>query len=614
MASKTSRTFVWIILGLVMVGLVGFGSSNFGGSTRSIGTVGDAEVDTNLYFRELQNALNAQRSVTGQTTPIALAIEFGITRQVLERVLFAATLDNEASRLGVSIGDEALREQLMQMPGFQGLTGGFSADNYNDALRNAGLNAADFEADLRGDMSRTLLQAAITRGIAIAPTYTNTLFGFAREGRSFTWGKLALSALETAPQAPTDAALTTYYEAHPADYTLPQVKNVTVAWLNPTDLLGQIEVDPAEITALYASRAAEYNIPERRLVERLVFSTLEEAQAASDALIAGETDFNTLVADRGLALADIDLGDATLSDLGDAGEGVFALTEPGVTAPLTSNLGPAIFRMNAILSAQSISLADVEDEMRAVLAGDQARRMVLNQISELDDLLAGGATIEELVDETDGMQLHVVNWSVDTVGGIASYQEFLMAVSAAQDGDFPEIITLDDGGVFALRLDQTQPPRLQELDDVKDAVTQAWTLQESLIALEAQAEALIPVLVDGSESLSTLGLAEITESGQGRGANIVGAPPLMMVDIFTMVANDWVVLTDIDGVVLVRLDHIIVADQTTDEAIAAKAQFSEQLNLEVGLDIQAAFTQALQDQAGISLNEAVIDAVHRQFP
>lgn len=614
MASKTSRTFVWIILGLVMVGLVGFGSSNFGGSTRSIGNVGDTEIDTNLYFRELQTALNAQRSLTGQSTPIALAEEFGLTRQVLEQVIAAATLDNEIGRLGVSIGDENLRAQLMQMPAFQGLTGGFSADTYADALRNAGLDAAGFETDLRGDMSRTLLQAAITRGIAVSPAYTNTLFGFARETRSFTWAKLALSALETAPEAATDAALTTYFEAHPADYTLPQIKHVSVAWMRPENLLDGIEVDRAELQSAYDSRADEYNIPERRLVERLVFANDAEAQAAADAITAGETDFGALVIARGLALADVDLGDVTLGDLGDAGEGIFALTEPGIAGPLPSNLGPAIFRMNAILAAQNTPFADVEAELRAVFAGDRARRMVLEQISELDDLLAGGATVEELVSDTDGMELVTLDWDANSTGGLTAYAEFLSAISAAQDGDFPELVTLSDGGIFALRLDSTDAPRLQDLDEVKDAVNEAWTLQERLVALEAQAQAMLPSLTEGGESLSSLGLAEVSETAQGRNASIVGAPPLMMIDIFTMDQGNWVILSDIDGVVLVRLDTIIAADHTTEEALGSKAQFSAQMGLEIGRDIQAAFTQALQDEAGITLNEAVISAVHRQFP
>ncbi|MCP5039356.1 MAG: peptidylprolyl isomerase [Rhodobacteraceae bacterium] len=614
MASKSSRIFVWIILGLVMVGLVGFGSSNFGGSTSSIGNVGDAEIDTNLYFRELRGALNAQRAQSGQAIPIAMAEEFGLTRQVLERVISATALDNETTRLGLSIGDDILRSELKQMPEFQGLTGGFSTEAYEFTLRESGLTPAGFEATLRTDLSRALLQTAIVSGVEVSPVFTDTLFSFARETRAFTWGKLDLAALENAPGEPSEEALTAYYDAHSADYTLPEIKHVTLAWLRPENLLDSVEVETSRLQELYDERAAIYNQPERRLVERLVFSSEEDAQAAWDALEAGETDFATLVADRGLALSDIDLGDVTSADLDAAGDAVFALTEPGLAGPAASNLGPAIFRMNAILAAQHTPFEDVEAELRAELAVDQARRMVLDQITDMDDLLAGGATLEELTDLTSGMELSALNWSVGSADGIAAYDEFRSAVSETREGDFPELVTLEDGGLFALRIDKADPPRLQELGEVREMVTDGWHLQESLSLLVTQASAMLPALTEGGESLSSLGLTEISEAGQARGTMIAGTPPELIEEVFTIAENDWAILQDVDGVVLMRLDRILPADHTTEEAIAAKAAFSAQMGQEMGLDFEAAFSKALQNQAGITLNQAVISAVHRQFP
>ena len=44
LGKKASDFAVWIILALLIVGLGGFGISNFGGSVRSIGSVGDDTV------------------------------------------------------------------------------------------------------------------------------------------------------------------------------------------------------------------------------------------------------------------------------------------------------------------------------------------------------------------------------------------------------------------------------------------------------------------------------------------------------------------------------------------------------------------------------------------
>ena len=93
---------------------------------------------------------------------------------------------------------------------------------------------------------------------------------------------------------------------------------------------------PVDEAALQAAvrRAGSTNssIPERRLVERLVYPDQAAADAARAELDAGTT-FEALVAERGLTLDAIDLGDVTREDLGAAGDAVFAAAEGGVVGP-----------------------------------------------------------------------------------------------------------------------------------------------------------------------------------------------------------------------------------------------------------------------------------------
>ena len=66
-------------------------------------------------------------------------------------------------------------------------------------------------------------------------------------------------------------------------------------------LIDTVEVDEDALQAAYEQRKAEYVIPERRLVERLVYPTRPKAAAAKARLDAGEATFDELVAERGLA-------------------------------------------------------------------------------------------------------------------------------------------------------------------------------------------------------------------------------------------------------------------------------------------------------------------------
>lgn len=55
--NKGTNIVVWVILVLLIVGLAGFGATNFGGTVNSIGKVGDREIGVQRYARDLQNQI-----------------------------------------------------------------------------------------------------------------------------------------------------------------------------------------------------------------------------------------------------------------------------------------------------------------------------------------------------------------------------------------------------------------------------------------------------------------------------------------------------------------------------------------------------------------------------
>ncbi len=199
-------------------------------------------------------------------------------------------------------------------------------------------------------------------------------------------------------------------------------------------------------------------LPERRLVERLVFPDQADAAAAKARLDAGET-FETLVAERGLTLDDIDLGDRRKADLGAAGDAVFAADRAGRRRPAAVRPWPGA----------------VPDERHPGRAGnhasktrarrwppssptDAARRAIADQVEAIDDLLAGGATLEDLADESGhGSLARSTMCPAPSDAASRAIQAFRDAADAVQDGDFPEADRAGDGGVVALRLDEIVP-------------------------------------------------------------------------------------------------------------------------------------------------------------
>lgn len=609
---KAGSFIVWGILVLVMLGLGGFGVTNFGGGVNSIGKVGDREIDVNDYARALRQEMNAISAQFGQPVTFQQAQAFGIDQRVLQTVVTRAALDNEAARIGISAGDASVAAEITAIDAFKGSSGTFDREAYRFALDRNNLTEADFEQGIREDIARSVLQGAIVGGFTAPAALTDTLTAWAGERRSFSLLQLTEADL-TAPVAdPTEEELTAFYDANIDRFTKPEAKRITYVALLPETLAPEMEVDEAALRDLYDSRIDEFMIPEKRLVERLVFPTEADAQAARARLDAGEVTFDQLVTERGLSLTDVDMGDVSETDLGAAGKAVFALTEPGVAGPAPSDLGPALFRMNAILAAQETSFEDAKETLSAEMKTDAARRAISARIEEIDDLLASGADLEEVAAEAK-MDIATIDYvtGAESPEGIAAYPDFREAADALQEGDFPEAIQLDDGALVALRLDQIVPPAPIPLDEVREDATAAWRLEATQKALAARAEA-IKAEVGGGKSLGAFGIVSVTRNIT-RDGFVESAPADLLDTLFAMEQDELRVVQGDGFTGLLRLDTISPAETAGEDAEALRDSIAIRAQQTLAQDAFALFTNALSTEAGIQIDQTAVNAVNAQM-
>lgn len=602
---------MWILMGLLIIGLAGFGAVNLSGNIRTIGTVGDKSVSVDQYARQLAQEIRSVEQQTGQQLPMTQVQAIGLDRAVLQRIVRARALDHEASQIGLSIGDVALREEILEIGSFQGLDGSFDREGYALALRQSGMTEAEFETSLREEASRALLQGAILGGVTMPSAYAETLVNFVGEQRSFTWSALDAEALDAPLEAPSADDLRAFYDENNDLFMLPATKRITYVLLTPDDLLATIEVPEDQLRAEYDARIDQFNQPERRLVERLVFADQESADQAAANLEVQGTSFEALVEDRGLALADIDLGDVGRLELDAAGEAVFAAETGDVVGPLPTDLGPALFRVNGVLPAQSTSFEEARENLQAELASDAAVRAVEARAQEFDDQLAGGVTLEQIAEETE-MQLGTIDWTAETTDGVAAYAGFREAAATLTADDFPQIAQLDDGSIFAMRLEESLEERLATFEEAAEDVSAALQAQRTVEALTAKAMALVPTL--GAESaFEAAGLDAIIETDQTRRAFISGVPGDFMTQVFDMAEGDVTVLPNDASVVIVRLDAITPAS-ASDESNALLARLEADMNSALAQDLFNIYNDEILREAVPEIDQRAVQAVHVNFP
>ncbi|MBD3786411.1 MAG: SurA N-terminal domain-containing protein [Sphingomonadales bacterium] len=611
MRSHGKSTVVWVLLAMLILGLGGFGVTSFSGGNAAIGAVGDTEISVNDYARALRSEMNAASAQLGQPVGMAEARAMGLDRQVQGQIFGEAAISEQARRLGLSVGDAEITRQIQSARAFQGLNGQFDRETYRQALRNEGYTEATFETQLRADVARSILQTAVVGGVTAPATLTEAYAAFLTESRDLELAEVTEADLSAAIPEPTEDALKAWHQEHAAEFTAPETREITYVWLTPLMLRDKVQVDEAALQAAYDARRDEFVQPERRMVEELVYPSAEEAAAAKAKYDAGEASFADLAAARGLSLEDIDMGEVTRDRLGPAADAVFALEEPGVVGPIESALGPALYAMNAILPGQEVTLEEARDELVGEAEMARARKMIGDQTADLEDRLAGGATLEQMAEETE-MELGTLSFGPGTDAGIAGYEAFRAAAAAVTEEDFPELGNLDDGGVFALRLDGITPAALKPFDTVRDQVAASWRAAQ-LTTLKSERAAEIVAAVAGGATLASAGVLVESHGAVPRTGFLPGVPQGLLPKAFETEPGKAAVVTEGGRVFVLSVTRVIAGDPASDEAAQVRSAAGRQIGQSMANDLIALYATAAQAEAGLTIDTAAINAVQAQL-
>ncbi len=612
MADKTRKNpFIWIILGLCCIGLLGFGAGGLGGNTRSLGTVGDKEVMINDYRDALNTQIRAYEGEVNRRITMQEARERGLDQAALSILVLQRTLDNEAAELGISVGDERVRDAVTARPAFANLSGEFDREVYRDRLQRRGQSEAEFETAIRDETARNLLQAAVVGGVPAPSPLVDAIVQFDAETRDVTFANVSADDLTAPLPGPTDEDLQAFYEANPALFTAPEARDISYAWVTPEMIQDQVNVADDAVRALYDDRIATFVSPERRLVERLIFADAAAANAAIAQIDVDALSFDALVADRGLALSDVDMGDVSEDQLGAAGEAVFAASPGDVVGPFETDFGPALFRMNAVLAAQEITFEEAATDLRLELGAAQARQVIAASAETINDLLAGGATLEDLAERTD-LTLGQIAWTPGSTDGPAAYDSFRAAAASAEQGAFPSLEELEDGGLFVLRLDGVAPPALRPFAEVREDVARAWSAETARKAVMALAEDFASQ-ISPLTGFDTLGLTPVEADQLTRRTFTEDTPETFLAAVYDMEVGEVRVLENGDRALILRLDRTTPPD-TTNAATAAQIDaFGQQMAQGIARDMFAAFAESLRVRTDVQINQATVDAVNAQL-
>ncbi|MEW9808388.1 SurA N-terminal domain-containing protein [Mesorhizobium sp. ZMM04-5] len=513
-----------LVVSFAVWGISGQLVNGFGGN--SVITAGDTTVSPVEYrlAYDRQLAVLSQQFNTRLTRDQARSL--GVEDQVLAQLAAGAVLDEQASELGLGLSQDKLATLTMSDPAFQGPDGRFSRQQFENVLRQIGMRPEDYLQN-RGKVAiRQQIVEAVSDGIKAPDTFLRAVALYRGEDRTAEYLVLPKSLVESV-EAPTDAALTEFFDKNKQRYAAPEYRKISYVSLVPEAIADEQAIGDEQVKQDYEQNIDRFTTPESRTIEQVVFADRNAAQAALDSISAGAT-FDSVVTAQGKTAADTLLGTFTKDRVPDqtVAEAAFALQANEVSQIVDGAFGPVLLRVTQITPAVVRSLDEVSPEIRKELAVAEANRILLDVHDNYEDSRAGGDSLREAATKL-GLKVMTVE-AIDRaaqrpdgsiVTDLPQSKELLDAAFESETGIENAPINVGSTGFVFYEVEAITPARDRTLDEVKDKVAADWRTDEVDTRLAAKAADVEKRLKDGAQidALATeLGLEKQTKRGLKR--------------------------------------------------------------------------------------------------
>ncbi|MBS0243860.1 MAG: peptidyl-prolyl cis-trans isomerase, partial [Proteobacteria bacterium] len=540
---------------------------------------------------------------------------FGVDAAVLSELVNGAAVSNHAKALGLRLSDQTIATLVRNDPVFQGGDQKFSRQVFDERIRQVGLTEQQYLAERRNDEIRQQLTEAMLSGVTVPDTIANVVHKYREETRTVSFIRLD-PAKAPAIGEPDEKALKAVYDEQKRTFITPERRKIGVLLVTPDELKQRSTVTDDEVKSTWEQSRPSWDIPERRRIQRIVFKTKAEAEAAIKSIEAGKSFLlAALAADP---RSQIDSGLVARREIGDANfaKAAFEIEKNKVSAPVQVRGGYLILRVTEIDPARTRSFDEVKDEVRQGLEETKRRDALGKLHDEIEDKRGATVAADKLKQIAAELKLKYVEASdIDAQGNgpdgkpalaVPDAQKVLAAAFEGDKSTPREAVALTDGGEAWVDVLDVKPAEAKPFDAVKADVVKLWQERETKKAIGKQAQELTDKIKSGTplETVAKeLGLKVETTKPFKRGAppeGFSGAGTRQAFSLAKGAAGNATSGDDKTRLVFVVAEITEAPAATKEQVDAIKAELGQEMQRD---DIQA-YLAALRERQGVKVNEA----------
>jgi len=441
------------------------------------------------FERSYRNAESRYREIYGDAFNADLADQLQLPVQALEALINDRLLVMEAERMGLTVSDEELQEEILSVPGLTDGAGNFiGARQYQDLLRANRLTVDDFESDLRTSLLVRKLQAALTEVAHVSDAEVELRAREAAERAAIRYFQVPASRFADEAE-PSSEEAATYFEEHREEFKLPERRRVGYLLVSTNTVRAELEVTDDEVRNYYEDNPAQFEIPEQVRASHILLleNSERDAEQARSLLnrLRGRIEAGEDFAALAREYSDDEATRESGGDLGYFGRGAmtpafedaaFAAASGDLVGPVENQLGPRaahhLIQVHERREGGRQTFEEVGNLIRVQLLATRAEEEARSRIDALHERLAD----ETFAGEDEARELAAAEALVyastepfgedDPVAGIGRNFNFSSAAFGLETGTWSEPVRIAAGWAL-LSVLEVLPPRDSEFAEVE---------------------------------------------------------------------------------------------------------------------------------------------------
>ena len=604
----------WLVYGLFGILIVAFAAWGIGdifanrGLSEPVLEVGEFTYSQQEFDRDLRRRLQQFRQQGLDINAQQFAALGGVD-QIISQQTSQMLLRQYANKLNLTVPQAVAVADIQSNPAFRNGLGQFDRNRFLAVLGENGLSEAAYVQIRQDEMRMQQLTGPTFGALSMPPVLADQVYAYLNETRTAEFLVIPDASI-TEVKDPDQAALEKFYKDNIAQYQRPEYRAFTALHLKAEDFAKDVKIADDQVRKAFDERQAEFATPETRAVEQIVL----QDQAKADAIVAavkGGKAFADAVKEA-TGGAPVDLGEVSKDTLRPAeiAEQAFGLPADGVSDPIKSPFGLHVLHVKAVTPGSTKTFDEMKDQLRQELALAQAGDAMVSVINQLDDSLAGGASIEEAA-----KQLQLTPQKYDAVDSSGKNRdgkdanvvpEILQLAESTESGQTSLVTTLSDSSYAVVQVTGVTPGEAKPLTEVADQAKQDWLAEARRDAADAKAKEIADKIKSGDFASigKSMGLELQTSKPFTRDKGDGVIDPSLAQKLFALKQGEAATGRTADSAIVARVSAVTPAKP--EENKEQVADVSKSLSGTMRKDLYAEFLVAVGQDVKVVRNDDVI--------